>query len=436
VGEPSITIGDILKAPSKEKALFKEKPKEKPKINFMDYVNPSYVPFFQSKKKFVVLYGGRGSGKSYAVAQKLVLQMLLYKNKKFFIARKTLPSLKNTCIEFLLYWMDLLQIKYDYNKADLYITTSPAFGNHKILFRALDDVRKLKSLTDVDYVWVDEVDEISMQDFLDLSIVLRGRELPPGEFRQMIMTFNPGSYARWLKELFFENPRGEFKSNTDIFQYTYKDNKFLSEADKQYLENLKYIDEYLYTVYALGRWGTLRNKVYNNYEVKEFPINLENFDEVISGVDFGFNSPSAFVLIGVKEDELYVFDEIYVTRVLNSVLIGLIKEKLNKYELPDVPIYADTAEPDRIQEFRDADLLVYPAKKDIIAGINTVKTYKIYIHPQCVNFIKEIEEYKYKEDRNGEPMEEPVGVNDHLLDALRYAVYTSSQKSAPRIWIL
>jgi len=410
--------------------------KETPKVNFIDYVNKAYIPFFQSKKKFVILYGGRGSGKSYAVAQKLVLQMLLYKKKKFFVARKTLPSLKNTCIEFLLYWMDEFRIKYDYNKADMIITTSPAYGGHKILFRALDDVRKLKSLTDVDYVWVDEVDEISMQDFLDLSIVLRGRELPTGEYRQMIMTFNPGSYARWLKELFFDNPQGEFKTNTDIFHFTYKDNKFLSQEDKQYLEALKQVDEYFYTVYTLGQWGVLRNKVYNNYEVKEFPINVEDYEEIIAGVDFGYNSPSGFVLVGVNGNELYVMDEIYATRVLNSTLIALIKDKLNKYNLTDVPIYADTAEPDRIEEFKEAGLYIYPAKKNVVAGINTVKTYKIIIHPQCVNFKKEIEEYKYKEDREGNVLEEPVGVNDHLLDALRYCVYTHFQKSTPRMWVL
>jgi len=410
--------------------------KETPKVNFIDYVNKAYIPFFQSKKKFVILYGGRGSGKSYAVAQKLVLQMLLYKKKKFFVARKTLPSLKNTCIEFLLYWMDEFRIKYDYNKADMIITTSPAYGGHKILFRALDDVRKLKSLTDVDYVWVDEVDEISMQDFLDLSIVLRGRELPTGEYRQMIMTFNPGSYARWLKELFFDNPQGEFKTNTDIFHFTYKDNKFLSQEDKQYLEALKQVDEYFYTVYTLGQWGVLRNKVYNNYEVKEFSINVEDYEEIIAGVDFGYNSPSGFVLVGVNGNELYVIDEIYATRVLNSTLIALIKDKLNKYNLTDVPIYADTAEPDRIEEFKEAGLYIYPAKKNVVAGINTVKTYKIIIHPQCVNFKKEIEEYKYKEDREGNVLEEPVGVNDHLLDALRYCVYTHFQKSTPRMWVL
>ena len=410
--------------------------KETPKVNFIDYVNKAYIPFFQSKKKFVILYGGRGSGKSYAVAQKLVLQMLLYKKKKFFVARKTLPSLKNTCIEFLLYWMDEFRIKYDYNKADMIITTSPAYGGHKILFRALDDVRKLKSLTDVDYVWVDEVDEISMQDFLDLSIVLRGRELPTGEYRQMIMTFNPGSYARWLKELFFDNPQGEFKTNTDIFHFTYKDNKFLSQEDKQYLEALKQVDEYFYTVYTLGQWGVLRNKVYNNYEVKEFSINVEDYEEIIAGVDFGYNSPSGFVLVGVNGNELYVIDEIYATRVLNSTLIALIKDKLNKYNLTDVPIYADTAEPDRIEEFKEAGLYIYPAKKNVVAGINTVKTYKIIIHPQCVNFKKEIEEYKYKEDREGNVLEEPVGVNDHLLDALRYCVYTHLQKSTPRMWVL
>lgn len=350
------------------------------------------------------------------------------------LVRKTLPSLKLTSLEILLRWLDTFKIPYDFNRTDMIIYT---VKKNRFIIRALDDPRKIKSLTDVDFLWIDEADELTQSEFLDLSITVRGGELPPGHYRQITMTFNPGSYANWIREMFFDNPAPEIKNNTDIFHFTYKDNKYLSAEDRAYLENLKYIDYYKYTVDTLGKWGVLRNKVYENYTVEEFDHPLDWYDDLFGGVDFGFNNPSAFVLIGLKDEELYIIDEIYARRLLNSELISMIKEKLKEYELYDLPLYCDSAEPDRIREFLENDLYVYPAKKDVMAGINTVKRYKIHIHPRCTNFIREISEYKFRENEKGEPIEEVVKVNDHLMDAMRMAVYTRlGQAYYPSISVL
>jgi len=402
-------------------------------IDFNQYVNEAYLPFFASKSRFCVLYGGRSAGKTYAVAQKLILNTLFYKNKKTLVCRKTFPSLRHTCLEIIRDWFDTFRIKYEFNTTEMVLYT---INGNKFLFKALDDSRKFKSLTDIDFLWIDEADEISKEEFLDVMITVRGRELPPGEYRQIILTFNPGSYARWIKEMFFD-PNAPLKPETEIFHFTYKDNKFLSAEDRRMLESYKEIDDYLYKVYTLGEWGVLRNRVFENYVYEDFDHPIDWYDDLFGGLDFGYNSPSAFVFLGMKDEELYVIDEIYQRKLTNTELISRVKEKLNEYQLYDLPIYADSAETDRIQEFLDNDVYVYPAKKDIIAGINLLKRYRIHISYKCPKFYEEITEYRYREDEKGEPTEMVVKENDHLMDAMRYAVYTRySERSVPSISVL
>jgi phage terminase large subunit len=162
--------------------------------------------------------------------------------------------------------------------------------------------------------------------------------------------------------------------------------------------------------------------------VKEFEL---NFDEIIAGVDFGFNNPSAVVYLGIKDNELYVFDEIYQSHLKNSELIELLKDK------PQASVYyPDLAEPDRIDELQEAGFVIGKTDKDVIQGINFVKNFKIHIHPRCVNFIKEIQGYSYRKDKDGNVLEEPVKFNDHLMDAFRYAVYSHLKRGNPEVVIL
>ncbi|HEY8541382.1 MAG TPA: terminase large subunit, partial [Pseudothermotoga sp.] len=92
-------------------------------------------------------------------------------------------------------------------------------------------------------------------------------------------------------------------------------------------------------------------------------------------------------------------------------------------------IYADSAEPARIEEIARAGFNIYPAKKDVKDGIDFLKRKMIYLYKDCTNTIKEIQMYKWKENKNGEILDEPVKFNDHAMDAMRYAVYTYQNRA-------
>jgi phage terminase large subunit len=216
------------------------------------------------------------------------------------------------------------------------------------------------------------------------------------------------------KAYFFDNP----KNNTVILKTTYQHNRFLDEEYKQVINNLQHEDKMYYNIYGLGEWGVLGNLIYSNWEViSDVPI---SYDEIIWGLDFGFNNPSALLKIGIKDGNLYLLEEMYKTGLTNQDLIKELRKRIATFE----SIYADSAEPARIEEIRRAGFRIYPAQKDVTDGLDFVKRQRIFIHKACSNTIKEIQGYKYKEDKDGNVLDEPVKFADHLMDAMRYAIYT------------
>lgn len=378
--------------------------------------NFAYLEPLVRTDRLLVLYGGAGAGKSYFAAQKIIDFITEFENKKLLIMRKTYPALKLTSLELIENLLKKYKIPYQINRSDLILYT---IRGNRLIFKSLDDPEKIKSITDVDFIWFEEPTEIKEEEFDMVNLRLRGQRLPEGHYRQFILTFNPIDKNHWLYKRFFQ--KGVKK--TFIGKYTYKNNRFIDEDYKRELEDLKDKDENLYRVYALGEWGTLKNKVYSNYTVENFEYKMDWYDEIIAGVDFGYNNPSVYLLVGIKDKEIYLIDEIYKSHLLNSQFIDLILEKNKEWGI-NPEIYCETAEPDRIEEMYKAGLRVKEAKKDVIQGINFVKMQKIHIHARCVNTIKEIQGYSYKEDRNGNVLEEPVKFNDHAMDAMRYAIYT------------
>ena len=128
-----------------------------------------------------------------------------------------------------------------------------------------------------------------------------------------------------------------------------------------------------------------------------------------------FNSP---LHIGIKDEEIYVIKELYESHLTNADLI----EKMRDFVDTDSIIYADSAEPARIEELNRAGFWVKPAYKSVKDGIDFVKRHRVHIHKECVNTIEEIEMYSWKTDKEGNILEEPVKFKDHSLDALRYAM--------------
>ncbi len=393
-------------------------------LDISKIIQPSFWNLANSRARYLVGYGGAGAGKSYAAAQKVIAKALKYPNRKIICVRKYGPALRLTCFTMVMSLIRKYQIPHKVNNTDMVVDLGKG---SQILFIPIvnssgEPAERLKSLTDVTDFWLEEPTELSYDEFKMIRLRLRGGELTEG-YRQIMMTFNPIDRNHWLHKYFFEpdKEKGELRE-ADKLRYTYKNNKFLDADFINELESLKSEDAVAYQVYALGEWGVLAGQIYNNYIIEEFNHHIEYYDDVLCGVDFGFENPSSWVLVGLKEKTLYIIDEIYKRKLLNPEFITHIQKKLELYNIARKELICDYAEPARIEEMRRAGLNVHEAVKNVVEGINVVKKYKTVIHPRCIEFSKEISGYRRKEDKGGNVLEDPVKFNDHLMDAWRYAV--------------
>lgn len=372
--------------------------------------NDVYIPYLNNHSRYEIFYGGAGSGKSVFVAQRMLVRAMKEKGHKTLVVRKVAKTNRHSTFALITGIMRQWNIEqlFKVNKSDMEIT---CLNGNQIIFTGLDDVEKLKSIANITDIWVEEASEISHDDFKQLDLRLRGKTPYP---LQITLTFNPISALLWHKTYFFDNP----KDNTVILKTTYQHNRFLDEEYKQVINNLQHEDKMYYNIYGLGEWGVLGNLIYSNWQVvSDVPA---SYDETIWGLDFGFNNPSALLKIGIKDGNLYLLEEMYKTGLTNQDLIKELRKRIATFE----SIYADSAEPARIEEIRRAGFRIYPAQKDVTDGLDFVKRQRLFIYKSCSNTIKEIQGYKYKEDKDGNVLDEPVKFADHLMDAMRYAIYT------------
>ena len=143
-------------------------------------------------------------------------------------------------------------------------------------------------------------------------------------------------------------------------------------------------------------------------------------DETIYGLDFGFTNPTALVKCVLREGEIYVEEKIYQTGLTTVELVQKMREVVGPYET----VYCDSADARSIEELYREGFNVHQSDKDVWAGIMKVKSYPIYITRDSKNIIREMGSYKWKVDKNGIVLDEPIKENDHSADALRYAIYT------------
>jgi phage terminase large subunit len=243
-------------------------------------------------------------------------------------------------------------------------------------------------------------------------------------YYQIIASFNPVSSKKAVVDMFVSSGAPD---DAEVLKTTYLDNHFLDDHYRKVLESLKEQDFNLWKIYARGEVGLLTNQVYPNpYNfVDAFPPD-EYFDDVIYGLDFGFKNPSALIKIGIKDQDLYLQELLYESELTNTELIKKVKQLIGPFDR-NRSIYADSAEPDRIEEFEQAGFNVYPAYKgSIVDGVDWVKKYRCYVDKESENLIKEKENYTWKMDKDGNPVEPnvPVKFLDHLMDAKRYAIHT------------
>ena len=383
---------------------------------------PTYRPYFDKFPRRFINYGGSGAGKSVFAAQNLLVGATLNENRvgrNILVVRKVHRTNKSSTYAEIKSQMRTLGLLAGAKINDSVMNITLHNGNH-ILFLGLDDAEKIKSITfdngGLTDIWVEEATDITYDDYVHLNLRLRGMTRHP---YRMIMTMNPISSSHWIKRHFID----EKKEDAVILKTTYKDNIFIDPEYVNYLESLKEQDEYYYNVYALGEWGVLGDTIFNNYEIHDFDVSALEGVPTSYGVDYGYHNPSVMLDVRIYDEEIYICNEVYESRILNNEFIALCEEIGFKKSIRSIH---DSASPDKIKEFQNAGWNAIPADKgagSVKAGIDWLKRHKIHIHSvNCPNTATEFPMYHWRKNKDGQEIDEPVPINDHAMDALRYAV--------------
>lgn len=395
-------------------------------MNLEIKINDAFIPLLDNYARTQIVYGGSASGKSWALSQRCVLDIMAG-GRNYLVCRQTARTIRGSVyqqIERVIREANLLPY-FTLSKSDAVITCQ---NGHQILFAGLDDVEKIKSLVPavgvITDIWIEEATETERNDVMDLYKRQRGGD--ENIKKRMTLSFNPILQSHWIYKEWFErvawaDAQKEYQDEQlSILKTTYKDNRFLTTQDKYDLENEK--DKYRYNVYTLGNWGILGHVIFTNWRVDDLSGMHDQFTNHRNGLDFGFSvDPSALWVAHYDKmhKRIYVYDELYQRGLTNDLLAVEVKEKIGNR-----PVVCDSAEPKSIAELRGYGVFAEPAKKgkdSVLHGYQWLQQQEIIIDKNCVNTKMEISTARWQEDAGGNALLKPNDDNDHLISAGRYA---------------
>lgn len=355
----------------------------------------------KSKKKIVVEQGGTRSGKTYNILLWIIASYCVKNTgKTITIVRKTFPAVRGTVMRDL---FDILKSYGLYYEEFHSKSTYEYFLNgNRIEFISLDQPTKIRGRKR-DLLFINEANELNFEDWQQL--IFRTTE-------KIVIDYNPSEEFHWIYDKVLE------RDDVEFYQTTYKDNTFLSEVIVKEIERLKHIDEEYWRVYGLGERGRSRSLVFNFTTTPSIPPTAKLIGR---GLDFGFsNDSSALVETYIEGDNMYARELIYRTGMTNQDLGNEFKRLgLDRRD----EIWCDSAEPKSIEELNRMGFNTKRTYKGSInIGIDMIRRYKLYVTDDSINMIKELRNYKYVEDKNGQLTNKPVDAFNNSLDALRYSV--------------
>lgn len=393
------------------------------------YVNDAYIPFLKSTQRTQIFYGGSSSGKSFFLAQRVVIDVL-EEGRNYLIVRNVGATIRFSTYNQIVKTIQAMGLSKFFKITNGGFAITCLTNGKQILFSGLDDVEKLKSITPavgvLTDVWIEEATEVQYESYKQLSKRLRGLTGDDDDNikKRITFSFNPILKTHWIYQNFFSVWEDDKNLYMDddllILKTTYKDNKFLAEDDIKALESEK--DPYFYEVYTLGNWGVLGKVIFRNWVVEDLTDKIPMFDNIRNGLDFGFSDdPTAMVRAHVdqKRKIIYVFDELY----RGGMYLDELSEHL-RMTIGSQYITCDSAEPRSIGELNRYGINAIGARKgtdSTIHGIQWLQQFRIVIHKDCQNFKNEVQSYHWQEDKYGNALRRPVDKDNHLIDALRYA---------------
>lgn len=388
---------------------------------------PKFFPLlYDYSHRWEVYRGSAGSSKSHFITQKLIVRACNEKIK-ILVCRRYGTTIRNTCFsvfkKILTKWK-LYPQYVNIRETDFNIK----FPNgSEIIFMGLDEETKLLSLDDVGCIFIEEVFEVPKTIVEQLNLRMRADI----ENQQILMAFNPISKNHWLYKWCEEEPPESFLYTHS----TYKDNPFLQEEYVKALEEMYIKNPAKARIYCDGLWGVdAEGLVITNWREENFdPMELASKGlEHRAGMDLGWIDKSAIIDTLYDRDNkiIYVFNEFYKSGCQLSELAAAIKNM----NLQKTRVYVDAAEPRSIQYFKNEGIRAEACTKgkdSTKAGLMFLQDHLIIVHPKCINFKTELENFSYiKSKQTGEWTEDTTHEWSHAIDACRYAysdIYTNKQ---------
>lgn len=352
-------------------------------------------------KKILVEQGGTRSGKTYNILLWIIFKYCYENEKKTItICRKTFPAVRGTVMRDFL---DILKIHQLYNEENHAKSANEYYINGNLIeFISLDQPQKIRGRKR-DLLFVNEANEINFEDWQQLIFRTNDR---------IIIDYNPSDEFHWIYDKVLT------RDDVEFYQTTYKDNPFISAEIIQEIERLKDTDENYWRVYGLGERGQSRSLVFTFQTTKDIPTEAKL---IARGLDFGFsNDSTALVETYILDQNMYVNELIYRTGMTNQDIGNeFARLKLDRRD----EVFCDSAEPKSIEEIHRMGWNVKPTYKGSInIGIDMIRRYKLNVTEGSLNIIKELRNYKYIEDKNGQLTNKPIDAFNHAIDALRYSI--------------
>ena len=387
---------------------------------------PKFYPLLLDyDKRWEFWCGSAGSGKSYTIAQKIIIRCCR-EPIKVLVCRRYASTLRNSCFslfkEILAKWQLTQYVKI--RETDMSIIFS---NGSQIIMCGLDTEEKLLSLNNISTVWVEEAYEVEESKISQLNLRMRGT----ANNQQIILSWNPISRHSWLYNFTVENP----PENSRFIHSTFKDNPFLGEEYVRALNELYTRNPQKARVFCDGEWGIdTDGLVIRNFQTADFDFMAlaSSGLEHRCGMDLGWVDPSAITNTLYDRDNkiIYVFEEFYKSGCQLSELATAI----GKMNIGKTKLYIDASEPRTIQFFKSQGINAYPCKKgkdSVRAGLMFLQDHKIIVHPSCQNLIRELENFSYiKSKITGEYTEDTTHEYSHSIDSLKYAysdIYTQTK---------
>lgn len=351
------------------------------------------------------MQGGTRSGKTYNILLWFVLLLLTQEGKTLTICRSSLNTIKGSVLRDFIEILNMLGI-YDvknHNKTD----QTYWIGSNLVEFVSTDQPQKIRGRKR-NYLFVNEANEIKRDSWLQL--LFRTTE-------KIVIDYNPSDEFHWIYDDVLT------RDDCDFFLTTYLDNPFIPLDIINEIERLKEADQTYWRVYGLGERGVSADTIYTHWRIhKGFP---PAGSTRYYGLDFGYNNPMALIQINEHDGIDYLKEMIYQTKMNTQELID--EMKILGVSRND-EIYADPARPDMIADIKKAGFNIFPANNEVFDGIQKLKSCPVRICEGSPNIHKEAKFYKWKVDKNGKKLDEPVKFNDHAMDAWRYGKFSRSMK--------